>query len=46
MTAKLAGKLEYNAATIAALAKWMQNGEKKPRRNFAKKKVPTPKRLL
>jgi len=45
MTPKL-GKLEYNAATIAALAKWMQNGEKKPRRNFAKKKVPTPKRLL
>jgi len=38
MTAKLAGKLEYNAATIAALTKWMQNGEKKPRRNFAKRR--------
>ena len=46
MTPKLAGRLDYNAATIAALAKWMQNGEKKPRRSFAKKTVPKPKRLL
>ena len=38
MTAKLAGKLEYNAATLAALAKWMQTGQKKPRRNFAKRR--------
>ena len=46
MTTKLAGKLEYNAATLAAIMKWMQVGEKKPRRKYAKKKVPTSKRLL
>ena len=44
--AKLGGTLEYNPRTIATLAKWMQNGEKKPRRKYAKKKVPTSKRLL
>jgi len=37
MTAKLAGKLEYNAATVAALAKWMDGGAKKPKRTYGRK---------
>ena len=43
MTAKLAGKLEYNAATVAALAKWMDDGaKKKPKRygpKYSKKRI-------
>ena len=37
MTAKLAGKLEYNAATLAALAKWIDIGSKKPKRTYGRK---------
>lgn len=37
--AKLNGKLDYNAATLAAIAKWMQNGAKKPKRDYRKHKI-------
>jgi hypothetical protein len=39
MTHKLADRLKYNAATLAAISKWLEIGEKKPRRVYAKEKV-------
>ena len=36
MTPKLGSKLEYNAATLAALAKWAEVGAKKPKRDYRK----------
>ena len=48
MTGKL-GKLDYNKLTLDAMAKWMQQGEAKPKRDYRKwkkKTVPKRKKLL
>ena len=47
MTPKLGSKLEYNAATLAALAKWADIGAKKPKRDYRKwpKQVDPRKRI-
>ena len=37
MTPKLAGRLDYNAQTLAALAKWADNGEKKKPKRYGRK---------
>ena len=49
MTDKLADKLDYNARTLAALARWADTGARKPKPNYSKwkkKRATKAKRLL